>query len=333
MRRRVLLLAFLSACSGILGFDPPLHRVDGGAGGACTGGGQCAATQYCDVVCKDKRADGSPCPAGADEQCENGHCVTEGETSICCNQECAGPCRSCLAATTSGADGQCVAIGAGLDPKNACPESECTTGACDGAGSCGNVDDRTACSELRSCCAGACVSERTDPANCGMCGRACAVSAGEICAVGTCGVVDWALWPMPAGGAGEPNPASYTDNGDGTVTDNVTHLMWQKAINVNAYTFASAKTYCANTLSNQGLAHHHDWRLPSRIELVSLVSFDVASPGPTIDSSAFPFTPTELFWSSTPFASSPSGAWIVSFGNGNSGFRDVADPYRVRCVR
>jgi len=308
MRQQLPWVAFLSACNAILGFDPPIHRAE-------------------------KASDGSACTAAMDEQCANGHCVTEAGTSVCCNSACTEPCRSCLAANTGKTDGQCDAIGAGLDPKGACAAGECTTGVCDGAGHCGTMDDRTACSEGRSCCGGSCVSERTDLANCGMCGVSCAAAAGEICSVSTCGVVEWALWPMPAGGAGEANPRSYTDNNDGTVTDNVTQLMWQKTVNVNTYTFASAKTYCANTLSNQGLAHHHDWRLPSRIELLSLVNYDIASPGPTIDSTAFPNTPAAFFWSSTSFAITPSAAWFVSFGSGNSGFRDMGDLYQVRCVR
>ena len=311
MVRQLPLLALLSACSGILGFDPPMHRVDGGG----------------------KQADGTPCTPGADNECANGNCVTEAGISICCGAACDAPCRSCLAANTGKADGQCEPVGSGLDPKDGCAAGECAAGSCDGAGACQKVDDRTACSDGRSCCAGECVSERTDPAHCGMCGQSCSAFAGEICSVGACGVVDWALWPMPAGGAAEPNPPSYTDNGDGTVTDNVTKLMWQKTVNVNTYGFASAQTYCANTLSNQGFAHHHDWRLPTRIELVSLVNYDIAAPGPTIDQGAFPDTPQAFFWTSTPFAGVSSSGWFVSFGSGVSGFRDMGDLYRVRCVR
>ena len=60
--------------------------------------------------------------------------------------------------------------------------------------------------------------------------------------------------------AGAPNLESYTDNGDGTVTDNVTGLMWQQAVPTATYSWAGAVTYCS-TLT---LAGHSDWRLPSR---------------------------------------------------------------------
>jgi hypothetical protein len=46
--------------------------------------------------------------------------------------------------------------------------------------------------------------------------------------------------------AGAPNLESYTDNGDGTVTDNVTGLMWQQAVPATTYTWANAVAYCPN---------------------------------------------------------------------------------------
>ena len=41
------------------------------------------------------------------------------------------------------------------------------------------------------------------------------------------------------------NPKSYTDNGDGTILDNVTGLEWQKVPNPTYKTWTSAFTYCA----------------------------------------------------------------------------------------
>jgi hypothetical protein len=147
---------------------------------------------------------------------------------------------------------------------------------------------------------------------------------------GAAGTGDWAEWPMPndqvdvTGGA--PNLESYTDNGDGTVTDNVTGLMWQQAVPATTYSWAQAVAYCP-TLT---LAGHSDWRLPSRIELVS-----IADPGhsPSINSTYFPSTPTKLYWSSSEFVGSSSEAWIASFTDGSSGQEVVFSTYNVRCVR
>ena len=61
---------------------------------------------------------------------------------------------------------------------------------------------------------------------------------------GTC----WAEWPMPNGpadvAAGAPNLESYTDNGDGTVTDNVTELMWQQTMPLDGFTWTEAVDHC-----------------------------------------------------------------------------------------
>jgi len=65
------------------------------------------------------------------------------------------------------------------------------------------------------------------------------------------------------------NPSSYTDNGDGTITDNVTGLMWQKDA-------VEKKTYdeAMNEVENSTLAGYDDWRMTSIKELYSLINFN-----------------------------------------------------------
>ena len=63
------------------------------------------------------------------------------------------------------------------------------------------------------------------------------------------------------------NQASYTDNGDGTITDNVTGLIWQKSYEVMTYTEA------VKTLESFKLAGHSDWRIPRIKEAYSLILF------------------------------------------------------------
>ena len=196
--------------------------------------------------------------------------------------------------------------------------------------------------DSKTCCNGSCVNTAIDPANCSMCSITCDAAVGEICQTGgapgpTCANVDWARWPMPNGAvdvaAGAPNLAGYIDNGNGTVTDMVTGLMWQQTVDPGSYTWINAKTYCSITLSNLALGGHHDWRLPSYMELVTLVDYSIPSPGPTINTVFFPNTPSGAFWSATPSAGSPSNAWYVPFSFGYTSYDGVTNTYRVRCVR
>jgi len=64
------------------------------------------------------------------------------------------------------------------------------------------------------------------------------------------------------------NDPSYTDNGDGTVTDNVTGLMWEKNMGTKI-TFDEGVTKADNSI----LGGHTDWRVPTIKELYSLILF------------------------------------------------------------
>jgi len=180
-------------------------------------------------------------------------------------------------------------------------------------------------------CSSGAGNEGGDNTICGTC------PAGLVCErypPATCADPNWDQWPLPNSqvdvGAGAPNLQSYTDNGDGTVTDNVTGLMWQQAVPAGTYTWAQAVAYC-QTLT---LAGHGDWRLPSMIELVSIV--DYGQGGPSISPNVFPSTPSDGFWSSSPFAGSSSSAWYVyvyfDLGYPSWGF-GVSSTFYVRCVR
>ena len=71
---------------------------------------------------------------------------------------------------------------------------------------------------------------------------------------------------------------SYTDNGDGTVTDNITGLMWQKSVDLNGdgkINAADKLTYdqAVAGASSFELAGYSDWRLPTIKEAYSLILF------------------------------------------------------------
>lgn len=61
----------------------------------------------------------------------------------------------------------------------------------------------------------------------------------------------------------------FIDNGDGTVTDKATGLMWQKADDGTARDWENALSYAENLT----LANYSDWRLPNAKELQSIVDY------------------------------------------------------------
>jgi hypothetical protein len=129
---------------------------------------------------------------------------------------------------------------------------------------------------------------------------------------------------------GGANPRAYSDNGDGTVTDNVTGLMWQQTVPASMLAWADALASCP-TLT---LAGHGDWRLPTAIELVSLVDRNPPGQGMTFDAAAFPGTPSGPFWTSTPAAGATvAEAWYVRSETGLVASDVATALVYVRCVR
>lgn len=126
---------------------------------------------------------------------------------------------------------------------------------------------------------------------------------------------------------------SFQDNGDGTVTDWATGLMWSQDDDGAGMQWVDALAYAENA----ELAGYNDWRLPSIKELQSIVDYsqsptatDEANLGPAIDTDYFNITElpqgttnTETdygyFWSSTSayFSLASPGyyyGWYVAFG-------------------
>ncbi len=134
---------------------------------------------------------------------------------------------------------------------------------------------------------------------------------------------------------GCPNDANrFTDNGDGTVTDHCTGLMWQKNtadVNVTGsdrVPWCDALSYCVRL----EFAGHDDWRLPNVRELQSIVDYGRFDPSidPIFD--ALP----EGYWSSTSFADNQEfslAGWAVYFDDGgvDTGFKNSG--FSVRAVR
>lgn len=179
-------------------------------------------------------------------------------------------------------------------------------------------------------CNGECKDLASDDKNCGVCEQVCVETAGlHGCLNGACKYWSWAAWRMPnPASSGLPNPSDYEIDGvNGVVTDKKTGLMWQRNVDVNTYTWSDAKNYCASLV----YGGYNDWRLPSRIELVSLVDFTRINPA--LDTNAFPPVPSSYFWTSSPYANASNFAWAVSSYYGRPYYYNNTTAYRVRCVR
>lgn len=105
------------------------------------------------------------------------------------------------------------------------------------------------------------------------------------------------------------NPPSYQDNGDGTITDNITGLMWQKT-DGGEMTFEHAASY----ISTLDLAGYSDWRLPTGLELFSINSYDRVNPA--LNTGYFAVTTAEYWWTSETRADDASMVWVVNAGGG-----------------
>jgi len=129
--------------------------------------------------------------------------------------------------------------------------------------------------------------------------------------------------------------AGYSDNGDGTVTDSGTGLVWMRCAIGQAWSgsscdgSASSHTWDqANAITGTvAFAGQSDWRLPNIRELTLLT--DRSRYNPAIDVNAFPNTPAALFWSASSF----SGGLGVHFLYGVTFDTAKSAAAQVRLVR
>lgn len=135
-------------------------------------------------------------------------------------------------------------------------------------------------------------------------------------------------WPEPR----------FEDNGDGTLTDHLTGLVWLKnASCAGEKTWDHALTYCNNLASGScGLTDGSvagDWRLPNILELESLVNPGVTNPSAWLTNQGFTNVQSLYYWSATNYASNASLVWVVFMSHGYVNQGDKTDYYHVWPVR
>jgi hypothetical protein len=130
----------------------------------------------------------------------------------------------------------------------------------------------------------------------------------------------------------------FTANGDGTVTDRATGLIWKQC--AEGLSGADCLTGGATTFTWQAALQHAEaavfagsalWRLPNKKELASLV--EQRCYAPAINSRFFPNTPSNAFLSSSPYAYVANGAWYVYFYYGSVNGYSKDNAGYVRLVR
>jgi hypothetical protein len=152
------------------------------------------------------------------------------------------------------------------------------------------------------------------------------------------GPTSWAEFRMPnykddAGVVGAPPPSiDYESNGTEIVTDKVAGLVWRRALvgggGGSNLTLEQARTKCAE-IQGGGAT----WRVPKRIELVTLLSYGQGAP--FIDKANFS-VPSVKVWTSSEVRPLTPGAqkyWTVDFGSGQLGQQAGDDVATVLCVK
>lgn len=153
---------------------------------------------------------------------------------------------------------------------------------------------------------------------------------------------------------------SYTDNGDGTITDNNTGLMWEKKSDDgsvhdwdNSYTWGmTSSPYTMNgtmvtsflaTLNTPPcFAGHCDWRIPNKKDLESIVDVEIynpavsavfnngCTPGCTVTTRS---CTRSYYWSSTTYRGYEGFAWYAYFFYSDVDTNTKSNGSYVRAVR
>lgn len=105
------------------------------------------------------------------------------------------------------------------------------------------------------------------------------------------------------------NPPFYINNGNGTITDTVTGLMWQQ-VDGGEMTFDKAVTYASDLV----LGGFSDWRMPTVLELHSILNHDKNNPA--LNTTYFTSPAAQYWWSSQKQVNDAAKAWVTNAGGG-----------------
>jgi hypothetical protein len=248
-------------------------------------------------------------------------------------------------------DDLAVAISGGPLPNCPADLADCQTdlGTCNGdlatcdadRATC-DVDLAQAQSDLAQC--------ESDLTACEAAGQGQRIQTGQTTCYNIGGIV------IPCGGTGQDGELQkgltpqFVDNGDGTITDARTGLMWEKLSDDgsihdwdNTYMWPNAFSTKVATLNTSTFAGFGDWRVPNVNELQSIASYGASNPAVnaafdtacTVGCTELTCSCTQpaIYWSSTTYDLTPTETWLVNFGDGRLGATGKAESLFVRAVR
>lgn len=129
----------------------------------------------------------------------------------------------------------------------------------------------------------------------------------------------------------------FIDNGDGTITDTKSGLIWVKNPHTDLPDKFKERMIWKDAIQackDLNFAGKKDWRLPTVEELRELVDYTRGKGDePAIDTKFFPDTKTNWYWTATPVVWGSGGAWLVSFGSGGVSSNGKGNYGYVRPVR
>ena len=126
--------------------------------------------------------------------------------------------------------------------------------------------------------------------------------------------------------------AALVNNGDGTISDTRTGLMWQQAgTAAGTMNWEAALSYC-ETLALPINNAYTDWHLPNTQELQSLVDYSGRN-ATAVDENRFPGTEAYDYWTSTTYDDYNDYVWTIHFSDGRITFLGKNSSAYVRAVR
>jgi hypothetical protein len=126
-----------------------------------------------------------------------------------------------------------------------------------------------------------------------------------------------------------PNPRFYV-NAEGTIVDALTGLVWDAKANRIGGTWDQV----LDDVAGLELYGWSDWRVPNRVEMMSLLNLGQADTTAWLTSTGFTDVQAGLYWTSTTWAGNTGSAWCVdTSSNGWPSNEDKMDTYYVLVVR